>query len=287
MKTGVIGSGMMGSEIALVMALAGHEVVLINPDKALLDKALVKTKATLERLVSRGKVSLSESVDEVMARFLPSQSQAALLNCAFVVEAVTESLELKKKILADAFSVLSDTAILATNTSSISITTLSGDMSPSERGRFLGTHFNSPASQMKLVEVIPGLETTDETLNLAVTWLEEMGKLPVRVKDVPGFALNRMFHAFYLEACRLMEEGVCTPEDIDVICKHGLGHPMGIFALLDITGHDLNYAIDEILFDAYGERFRPSLHMKQLVEVGRLGRKTKAGYYDYPDKKEA
>lgn len=285
MKTGVIGSGMMGSEIALVMALAGHDVVMMNPEQALLDVALDKLGQTLTRLVERGKVQLEEPAEGVLARLKPITTVEGLTGCEFVVEAIIESLDAKKQVLAQALEVIPKDAILTSNTSSISITALSADMTMEDRQRFLGTHFNSPASQMKLVEVIPGLDTTPEVVDQAIAYLEAMGKIAVRVKDVPGFALNRMFHAFYLEACRLLEEGVCSVEDLDTICKHGLGHPMGIFALLDLTGHDLNLAIDEILFDAYGERFRPSQYMKQLVEVGRLGRKTKAGFYNYAEKK--
>lgn len=285
MKTGVIGSGMMGSEIALVMALAGHDVVMMNPEYSRLEVALDKIRQTLNRLIERGKVQLDEPAETVLARLQPFTSMDGLSGCELVVEAIIESLEAKKHILAQALQVIPKDAILTSNTSSISITALSADMTREDRQRFLGTHFNSPASQMKLVEVIPGLDTTEEVVNQTIAYLEAMGKIAVRVKDVPGFALNRMFHAFYLEATRLLEEGVCSVDDVDTICIHGLGHPMGIFALLDLTGHDLNLAIDEILFDAYGERFRPSQYMRHLVEVGRLGRKTKAGFYNYAEKK--
>ena len=134
---------------------------------------------------------------------------------------------------------------------------------------------------MKLVEIIPALLTDDETVDITKELLLYIEKEPVKVKDVVGFGLNRLFHCFYLEACRLVEEGVCTPEDVDKICKYGLGHPMGIFALLDITGHDLNQSVDQILFEGYGERFRPSPVIQRLVDSGRLGRKSGAGFYDY------
>ena len=137
---------------------------------------------------------------------------------------------------------------------------------------------------MKLVEVIPGLLTEEETADKVSELLAHIEKEPVRVKDVVGFGLNRLFHCFYLEACRLIEEGVCSPEDVDKICKYGLGHPMGICALLDITGHDLNQSVDQILFEAYGDRFRPSPVIQRMVDSGRLGRKTGAGFYEYEKK---
>jgi 3-hydroxybutyryl-CoA dehydrogenase len=153
------------------------------------------------------------------------------------------------------------------------------------KGRFLGTHFNSPASVMKLVEVVPGLLTEKERADEVYDLLASIGKEPVRVKDVVGFGLNRIFHCMYGEAMRLIEEGVCTPEDVDKICKYGLGHPMGICALLDITGHDLNLAVDQIMFEGYGERFRPSPVIQRMVDAGNLGRKSGKGFYDYTDKK--
>ena len=137
---------------------------------------------------------------------------------------------------------------------------------------------------MKLVEVIPALLSDQAVCDEVYDLLASMGKEPVRVKDVVGFGLNRIFHCMYAEAMRLIEEGVCTPEDVDKICKYGLGHPMGICALLDITGHDLNLAVDQIMFDGYGERVRPSPVIQRMVDAGHLGRKSGRGFYDYTNK---
>ncbi|HDG97505.1 MAG TPA: 3-hydroxyacyl-CoA dehydrogenase family protein, partial [Desulfobacterales bacterium] len=171
--------------------------------------------------------------------------------------------------------------VLATNTSSIPITLLATTVGAERIARFVGAHFFSPASVMKLVEVIPGLETSEETVSFMMEICLKIGKTPVRVKDVTGFAVNRLLHAMWTEAHRLVEEGVATPEDIDTACKLGLGHPIGPFALMDLTSNDLNLKVGEILFDAYGERFKPRPILRQKVYANHLGRKTGRGWYKY------
>ncbi len=277
-KIGVLGAGMMGSEIALCFAMNGYEAVLTDVNQELANKGKEKQAAALDRRIAKGKLT-EDQKEQILGRVTASGNVADMADCDLIVEAVLESLDIKTNAYKHMDMVCKPETIIASNTSSISITKLAAAVGPDRA--FIGTHFNSPASIMKLVEVIPGLQTREETVDTVFEVLRSIGKEPVRVKDVVGFALNRMFHVFYLEACRLVEEGVCSVEDVDKICLYGLGHPMGIFKLIDQTGHDLNMNVDEILFNAYGERFRPSPQIQRLRDAGRLGRKSGAGFYEY------
>lgn len=279
-KAGVIGAGMMGAEIALCFAGAGIETVLSDTSLEIAQKGKEKQAAILDKRLKKGKITEKEK-EAALDCVKPTGKIEDMQDCDFVVEAVLEVLDVKCSIFAQLDQVCKESTIIASNTSSISITKLASAVGKERRGKFVGTHFNSPASVMKLVEVIPALLTEEETVATTLSLLNQIEKEPVKVKDVVGFGLNRLFHVFYLEACRLVEEGVCSIEDVDKICLHGLGHPMGIFKLLDITGHDLNQNVDEILFEAYGERFRPSPAIQRLVDAERLGRKSGAGFYDY------
>lgn len=283
-KIGVTGAGMMGAEIALCFARSGCETILADMSLEIAEQGKVKQAAVLDKSIKKGKLA-ADKKDEILARVTPTGKLADLADCDFIVEAVLEDADIKSSIFRQLDEICKKETILASNTSSISITKLAASVSRERASQFIGTHFNSPASVMKLVEVIPGLLTSDGTTEITGQLLCAIEKEPVRVKDVVGFGLNRIFHCMYLEACRLVEEGVCTAEDVDKICKYGLGHPMGIFKLLDTTGHDLNMRVDQILFDAYGDRFRPSPQIQRLVDSGRLGRKVNAGFYDYEEKK--
>ena len=277
-KIGVLGAGMMGSEIALCFAMNGYETILTDVNQELANKGKEKQAAALDRRIAKGKMT-EDQKEQILGRVSASGNVADMADCDLIVEAVLESLDIKTNAYKHMDMVCKPETIIASNTSSISITKLAAAVGPDRA--FIGTHFNSPASIMKLVEVIPGLQTREDTVDTVFEVLRSIGKEPVRVKDVVGFALNRMFHVFYLEACRLVEEGVCSVEDVDKICLYGLGHPMGIFKLIDQTGHDLNMNVDEILFNAYGERFRPSPQIQRLRDAGRLGRKSGAGFYEY------
>lgn len=277
-KIGVLGAGMMGAEIALCFAMNGYETILGDINQELADKGKAKQASVLDRRIAKGKLE-AEKKDEILARVTATGNLADMADCDLIIEAVLEILDVKSGVFKQLDMICKPETILASNTSSISITKLAASVGPDRA--FIGTHFNSPASVMKLVEVIPALQTKEETVENVFEILRGIGKEPVRVKDVVGFALNRMFHAFYLEACRLVEEGVCSVEDIDKICLYGLGHPMGIFKLIDQTGHDLNMNVDQILFDAYGDRFRPSPQIQRLRDAGRLGKKSGRGFYEY------
>lgn len=277
-KIGVVGAGMMGAEIALCFAMSGYETMLGDISQELADKGKEKQAGVLDRRIAKGRLDAGEKA-HILARVTTTGTLADMADCDLIVEAVLEVLEIKAGVYKQLDMHCKAETIFASNTSSLPITKLAAAVS--EQRAFIGTHFNSPASIMKLVEVIPALQTTDETVETVIDVLKRIGKEPVRVKDVTGFALNRMFHAFYLEACRLVEEGVCSVEDVDKICLYGLGHPMGVFKLIDQTGHDLNMNVDEILFDAYGERFRPSPQIQRLRDAGRLGKKAGWGFYQY------
>ncbi len=279
-KVGVVGAGMMGAEIALCFARSGMEVILSDLSQEFADNGKVKQEAVLNKQVQKGRMTTEEK-DAILARVIPTADTTLMADCDLVVEAVVENIDVKRSTFSKLDAVCKAETILASNTSSISIAKLAASVSKERAKRFIGMHFNSPASVMKLVEVIPGLLTEEETTQTVIELLSAMGKEPVRVKDVTGFALNRLFHIFYGEALRLVEEGVATPEDIDKICVYGLGHPVGICKLLDQLGHDLNLSVDQILFEAYGERFRPSPVLQRYVDSGMLGRKSGEGFYKY------
>ncbi|WP_295585998.1 3-hydroxyacyl-CoA dehydrogenase family protein [uncultured Oscillibacter sp.] len=282
-KIGVVGAGMMGSEIALCFARSGMNVILADIKQEFAEGGKRKQEAILSKQVAKGRMSEEQKAD-ILARVTPTVDLDQMADCDFVIEAVLEKLEIKADTFRKLDAICKPETILASNTSSISISKLAASVSRERAPRFLGMHFNSPASVMKLVEVIPGLLTSDETADMATELLLSIEKEPVRVKDVTGFALNRLFHCFYGEALRLIEEGVATPEDIDKICVYGLGHPIGICKLLDQLGHDLNISVDQILFDAYGDRFRPSPVLQRFVDSGLLGRKSGEGFYTYEKK---
>lgn len=282
-KAGVVGAGMMGAEIALCFARSGLDVVLADIKQEFADGGKQKQIVILDKQVAKGKISPQQR-DATLARVVPTADLSLMADCDFVIEAVLENLEIKRDTFQKLDQLCKPETILASNTSSISISKLAASVSKERAPRFVGAHFNSPASIMKLVEIIPGLLSSAETVDTVTELLLYIEKEPVRVKDVTGFALNRLFHVFYAEALRLVEEGVATPEDIDKICVYGLGHPVGICKLLDQLGHDLNLSVDKILFDAYGERFRPSPVLQRFVDAGMLGRKSGEGFYQYEKK---
>lgn len=279
-KVGIIGAGMMGAEIALCFAMSGHDVAMKDATLALAQKGKDRLRGVLDKAIQKGRFQADEK-DPTLSRINPTEQYEALKDVDLIVEAVFEDLEIKREFFAQLDSICKPDCVFATNTSSIPITLLATSVKSERIGRFLGAHFFSPASVMKLAEVIPGLETEDGTVTFMMDHCRRIGKTPIRVKDVPGFAVNRILHAMWIEANRLVEEGVASPEDIDTACKLGLGHPIGPYALMDLTSNDLNLKVQEILYEAYGERFRPRPILKQKVNANHLGRKTGRGWYKY------
>src|SRR5580700_11437701 len=269
-KIGVVGAGLMGAEIALVFALAGHDVLLSDRTEALLMAALDRLGRVLDRGIGRGFYK-EEEKPTALAHIRTTVALHDFADRDFVTEAVFESEEVKAEVYRALDRVCRPECILASNTSTIPISTLASYVGENRRPYFIGTHYFSPASRMKLVEVIPAFETAPETVETAVRLTREADKVPVRVKDVAGFAVNRMFLIFLQEAVRLVDEGVATVEDIDTACKLGLGHPMGPFELMDATTSRLVLQASDILFEAYGERFRPPALLKQRVRAGFVG----------------
>jgi len=279
-KVGIVGAGMMGAEIALSFAIAGMDVTIKDTDLSLAEMGKKKAEGALDKAVLKGRLAAGETAS-ILSRIHPSENYNDLEGVDLVVEAVFESTEIKKAVFSDLDRYCKPTCIFASNTSSIPITLLATSVGRERRGQFLGAHFFSPASVMKLVEVIPGLETAEEVVDRVMACCRTIGKTPIRVKDVTGFVVNRLLHVMWIEANRLLEEGVATPEDIDLACKLGLGHPIGPYALMDLTGNDLNLNVQKVLQDSYGERFRPRPILRQKVDACHIGRKTGRGWYGY------
>lgn len=276
-KVGVAGAGLMGAEIALVYAFAGDSVFLLDRDQKSLDRAMTRLQTLLQKGVGQG-FYVEEEIAPALGRIRPTLELDSLADVDFVTEAVFEDEEVKADILKRLDEICRDDCLIATNTSTIPISTLASYLREVRRGNFVGTHYFSPVSRMKLVEIIAGLETGETAVERAFRFCEHAGKTPIRVKDVAGFAVNRMLHAFLIEAVRLVEEGVATPEALDTACKLGLGHPIGPFALMDAVTSSLCVQAQEIMQDAYGERFRPPPLLKQQVRAGFTGGKGKRGW---------
>jgi 3-hydroxybutyryl-CoA dehydrogenase len=279
-KVGIVGAGMMGAEIALCFAASGINVVIDEVSLDLANKAKERIGGILDKSIMKGKAT-EEEKNRSLDRIAITSTFDGFDDVDVVVEAVFEDFKMKKDVFSRLDKICKPECIFATNTSSLPITLLATSVSQGRIGKFLGAHFFSPAFVMKLVEVIPALDTDEDSVTFMMDCCRKINKSPVRVKDVAGFAVNRLLHAMWVEACRLLEEGVASPEDIDTACKFGLGHPIGPFALMDLTSNDLNLKVQQILFDAYGERFRPRPVLKQLVDANHLGRKTGRGWHNY------
>jgi 3-hydroxybutyryl-CoA dehydrogenase len=276
----------MGSEIALVCALAGKDVLLTDVSEQNLARAIDNLGKILDKGVSRGFYTADQKAP-TLARIATTTDLGRYADRDLVIEAVFEDEQVKADTFRKLDGICRDDCVIASNTSSISISVLASHLARKRRARFLGTHFFSPVSRMKLVEVIPGLDTAPEVVDLTIQVCRDIGKTPIRVKDVVGFAVNRLLHAMVLEAIRLVEEDVATPEDIDLACKLGLGHPIGPFELMDVTQNSLSLQVQGILHEAYGERFQPRPLLRQMVKAGYNGKRAGRGWYRYDAKPKA
>ncbi|MCH6264520.1 3-hydroxyacyl-CoA dehydrogenase family protein [Neobacillus citreus] len=274
LKVCVVGAGTMGRGIAQVFAEANCDVLLIDKSKEQLTIAFQYIRKYLsfnynnteiEQIIAH--ISTSEQIDSQIAEY------------SLIVEAVPENLELKKRIFSEIEPLVPEDTILATNTSQISVTSIASACE--NTGRVLGMHFSNPPHRMELVEIIRGLKTDENTVDMVVDITKQIGKKPYVVNDVQGFVVSRIAAAVISEGIRILEEGVCDKETLDGIVKTGLNHPMGPLELVDHIGLDIFLMLSSDMFEAYGERFRVSRTLKQYVEAGMLGKKTGEGFYKY------
>lgn len=285
-QIGVLGAGAMGSGIAQVAAVAGHRVVVVDTYAPSLEKARSGLQKSLAREVEKGRLAAEAArAVEQRIRFEPSNGEdlAAFRDCGLVIEAIVEELEAKQRAFRAMEAAVSESSVLATNTSSLSVGALAAVCR--HPGRVIGLHFFNPATVLPLVEVV-GAITSDATIaDRAGQLVAKWGKTTVRVADTPGFIVNRVARPFYGEALRIHEEGIADIPTIDWAMKELGGFRMGPFELMDLIGNDVNYAVTKSVFEAfyYDPRYRPSLTQRRMVEAGRLGRKTGIGYYEYQD----
>ena len=282
MKIGVLGAGSMGSGIAQVAATFGHEVVLFDTNTIAIDKAMVALEKVLARLVEKGKMDEAEKI-ALKGRIQAVNDMQAFAGCGLVIEAIIENLEIKKSVFAQLETIVGDDCILATNTSSLSVASIAAACKKAER--VIGIHFFNPAPLMKLVEIIPAIQTSESTLHSAKTLIDSWEKLTVVTKDTPGFIVNRVARPFYGESLRILEEGLADVATIDWAMTELGGFRMGPFTLMDYIGNDINYTVTETVFTAFyfDPRYKPAFTQKRLSEAGFLGRKTGRGYYNYAE----
>ena len=275
----VIGAGTMGNGIAQVAAMAGLQVTMIDVSDEAVQRGQAALARSLERLVKKGTLAEADR-QAALARVRGSTAYADLAGAGLVIEAATENLELKLRILREADRLADAGAVIATNTSSISITQLAAVLQRPER--LIGTHFFNPVPMMALLEIIRGLQTSDDTHAKAMAFAQRVGKTPITVRNSPGFVVNRILCPMINEAIFVLQEGLATAEDIDTGMKLGCNHPIGPLALADMIGLDTMLAVMRVFHDGFGDpKYRPAPLLVDMVAAGRLGRKTGRGFYRY------
>lgn len=278
-KVGIIGAGQMGMDIAQLFAKIDVNVVVRDMTDEILAKSMEKLGKNLDRLVQKGKMT-EETKAEIVSKFTTTTKLSDLKDCDLVIEAIVESVEIKKVVFKELDEVCDEKTIFATNTSSISITEIA---SATKRPKqFIGMHYFNPATVMKLVEVIRGYETSDETFNTIYELSKELGKDPIEVNEGPGFVVNRILIPMINEAIFILSEGIASAEDIDKSMQLGANHPMGPLALSDLIGNDTVLHIMEVMVSETGDsKYRPAPLLRKMVRAGKLGRKVGIGFHDY------
>jgi len=278
-RVGVVGAGTMGNGIAQACAVAGIDVVMVDLAQGAVDRGVAAVDASLGRLQKKEKIT-AEARTAALARIRGTTDYGALANSGLIIEAATENVELKLRILRDVDKLAGSHVVLASNTSSISITALAAAVSHPER--FLGMHFFNPVPMMALVELIRGLQTSDSTVATARAFAERLGKAPIAVKNSPGFVVNRILCPMINEAIFALQEGLASAEDIDNGMRLGCNHPIGPLALADMIGLDVMLAVMNVFYADFNDpKYRPAPLLKEMVAAGYLGRKSKRGFYRY------
>jgi 3-hydroxybutyryl-CoA dehydrogenase len=278
-KVCVVGMGTMGSQIGIAIAKGGYETIMVDINENLIERGITNINKFIDSTVKKGKIS-AEDGKSIMNRIETSTDpKKAFTEADIIIEAVFEDMDLKKKIFRQASEVCKDKTIIASNTSTLSITEMAGITSIPQN--CIGTHFLIPAALTLLVEVVRGIQTSDETHERTIEFLKSCGKDTITVKDSPGFVINRLYGPMINEAFYVLQEGIASAEDIDKACKLGLGYPRGPFEASDASGQDIGLAVMESLHKQLGDKYRPCPYQVRLVKAGYLGRKTKKGIYDY------